>query len=490
MLRRLGMLSGGMAIGQVGDAVGLADLDQAVRSPRFRHLRGLYRNVRAARDRLSLRYEFAIPLAPTERQAADMAALCLVAISFLCVVSVPVIWLGGDRLAQVTQMPGLAHILWLLPATMGMAGIAQFLNYWSVYRGTFRLNASSRIVQSVLQSVMQVVLGVLGAGPGGMVLGYAVAYGVRAANFLLRLPRRDWRLLRGARVTAMRKCAIEQWRYPVLSAPSGLLQNGYAAVAGGAARRSLRACGCRLVWPRPAPDWPASPSSWSGRQSGISWRDRHQQQGGFVQAVQAGELGLLRFWVSSLWRHYCWPDLPCSLLCLVKRGELPAKSPDYLVPLYLTRLVVTPVSQTLNAYGRQSQHLLTATLDTSLLATSFVIAWQFSLEPLTTVLMFSVGSSLAYLLYFWLAFNAARSLARLAVEVEAQQREPAIDRAPLSASPARRSGSTGLPQRLAVLRRRPVIRFGVAKLGSPWQRTGGGWRRVFPDRGTQLASAR
>jgi O-antigen/teichoic acid export membrane protein len=101
-----------------------------------------------------------------------------------------------------------------------------------------------------------------------------------------------------------------------------------------------------------------------------------------------------------------------------------------LVPLYLTRLVVTPVSQTLNAYGRQSQHLLTATLDTSLLATSFVIAWQFSLEPLTTVLMFSVGSSLAYLLYFWLAFNAARSLARLAVEVEAQQREPAIDALP------------------------------------------------------------
>ena len=429
MLRRLGMLSGGMAIGQAVTLLASPILTRLYDPHDF----GIYAVFTALSGLLgtvvALRYEFAIPLAPTERQAADLAALCLVAISFLCVVSVPVIWLGGDRLAQVTQMPGLAHILWWLPATMGMAGIAQFLNYWSVYRGTFRLNASSRIVQSVLQSVMQVVLGVLGAGPGGMVLGYALAYGVRAANFLLRLPRRDWRLLRGARVTAMRKCAIEQWRYPVLSAPSGLLQNGSQLLPAlllaslyGPAVAGWYGLGQRLIGLPVRLLGQAASQVYLGE---IAISSRGDSFKLFKQASLAFfALGIVIMAPLLL----AGPSLFAFVFGETWRtaGEITR----LLVPLYLTRLVVTPVSQTLNAYGRQSQHLLTATLDTSLLATSFVIAWQFSLEPLTTVLMFSVGSSLAYLLYFWLAFNAARSLARLAVEVEAQQREPAIDALP------------------------------------------------------------
>ena len=118
---------------------------------------------------LALRYEAAIPLAPTERQAGNMAALCLVVTVLVSLVSVPLIWVSSAWLERVTQMPGLATMLWLLPATMVLAGLEQLLSFWSVYRGTFRLNAASRVVQSLVQSVLQVVLGIAGAGPFGLV---------------------------------------------------------------------------------------------------------------------------------------------------------------------------------------------------------------------------------------------------------------------------------------------------------------------------------
>jgi O-antigen/teichoic acid export membrane protein len=342
----------------------------------------------------------------------------------LSAVSVPLIWLGSDWLAQVTQMPGLTHILWLLPATMLMAGIAQFLNYWSVYRGTFRLNASSRVVQAVLQSALQVVLGAIGAGPVGLVLGYAVAYGIRAANFILRLPRRDWGLLYGARAAAMRRLAIEEWRYPVLSAPSTLLQNGtqllpavLLAALYGPAVAGWFGLGQRLIGLPVRLLGQAASQVFLG-EIAIS------SKGDSFKLFKRASMAFLVLGVIIM-----APLLLAgpSLFALVfgETWRTAGEITRYLVPLYLTRLVVTPVSQTLNAYGRQSQHLLTAGLDTGLLATSFAIAWQYSLEPLTTVLMFSVGSSLAYLLYFWLAFKAARSLARAATEV--QPREPAID---------------------------------------------------------------
>jgi lipopolysaccharide exporter len=79
-----------------------------------------------------------------------------------------------------------------------------------------------------------------------------------------------------------------------------------------------------------------------------------------------------------------------------------------LVPLYLARFVVTPVSQTLNVMGRQHLHLVSSSIDALLMLATFAAAWRLDLPPLTTVLLFSLGSTLAYALYFAFAWRVAR----------------------------------------------------------------------------------
>ena len=84
-----------------------------------------------------------------------------------------------------------------------------------------------------------------------------------------------------------------------------------------------------------------------------------------------------------------------------------------LVPLYLTRFVVTPVSQTLNIVGRQGLHLISSTLDASLLVAAFGCAWAFGFGVLATVALFSACSTFAYLVYFALTWHAIRTTSRM-----------------------------------------------------------------------------
>ena len=411
LIRRLGTLSGGMAIGQLVVLLTSPILTRLYDPDDF----GLYAvftaTVRAARGRPVAALRDRHPPGPDRAAGRRYAALSLVVALGLSLASVPLIWLGSDWLAQVTQMPGLTHILWLLPATMVLAGLAQFLNYWSVYRGTFRLNASSRIVQSVLQSALQVVLGVLGAGPLGLVLGYAVAYGVRASELhptptsqgLAPAPRRardgrcgNWRSSNGG----IRPCLPHprSCRTATQLLPAVLLAALYGPAVAGWFGLGQRLIGLpvRLLGQ-------AASQVFLGEIAISSRRDTFKL---FKQASLAFlALGI----VIMAPLLFAGPSL--FALVFGEAWRTAGEITRLLVPLYLTRLVVTPVSQTLNAYGRQSQHLLTAGLSTAMLATSFVIAWLYALEPLTTVFMFSVGSSLAYLLYFWLAYRAARSLA-------------------------------------------------------------------------------
>ncbi len=79
-----------------------------------------------------------------------------------------------------------------------------------------------------------------------------------------------------------------------------------------------------------------------------------------------------------------------------------------LVPLYLVRFVVTPVSQTLNILGRQKLHLVSSSVDMAPDADDICGNMAAELPPMVAVLLFSLGSTAAYSLYFLLAWQVAR----------------------------------------------------------------------------------
>jgi O-antigen/teichoic acid export membrane protein len=409
-MRRLMMLSGSLAAGQA-IMVAVSPLLTRLYDPEDFGLFAVFSALTGVIGvMMSLRYELGIPIARDDAEAADMAGLSFLIALGVSLLMVPLVWFGGERLAAATDLPGLAWLLWLLPLTVFAAGLGQLLSYWSVHRGTFRVNALSRFLQSATQAVLQVGFGALNTGAPGLVLGYAIAYFTRIANFALIMPRADWALLRGVRFGAMRRLAVANWHYAAYSAPSTLLLS---------ATQLLPAVLLAMLYGPAVAGW-----------FGLGQRLMGMPVRLLAQAASSVFLGeVVRLAPDAVYRLFKRASLRFLGLGLLGMGPLLVLGPELfavafgerwrpagemaqlLAPVHLVRFVVVPVSQTLNLFRRQHLHLFSSGLATATLALSFGAGWWLDLPPLATVALYSVGSTLAGLLYFANVWRVARERA-------------------------------------------------------------------------------
>ena len=176
------------------------------------------------------RYEFALPMARDEDEAAVLLALCARIGLLVLVLSVP--------LAALLNMTGHLPLPWLLPLAVAAAGALQLLIMWSNRAQRFRALAISRVLQYGGAALLQVALGVAlwGAArqPAGAEAAWAlviapVISGVLAMLVLVQpAPAGGWRALLPARAhpgmqQAMRQVAVKFRDFPLLNTPHAFL---------------------------------------------------------------------------------------------------------------------------------------------------------------------------------------------------------------------------------------------------------------------------
>ena len=172
------------------------------------------------------RYEFALPMARDEDEAAVLLALCVRIGLLVLVLSVP--------LAALLNMTGHLPLPWLLPLAVAAAGALQLLIMWSNRAQRFRALAISRVLQYGGAALLQVALGVAlwGAArqPAGAEAAWAlviapVISGVLAALVLVQpAPAGGWRALLPARAhPGMRQVAVKFRDFPLLNTPHAFL---------------------------------------------------------------------------------------------------------------------------------------------------------------------------------------------------------------------------------------------------------------------------
>ena len=172
------------------------------------------------------RYEFALPMARDEDEAAVLLALCVRIGLLVLVLSVP--------LAALLNMTGHLPLPWLLPLAVAAAGALQLLIMWSNRAQRFRALAISRVLQYGGAALLQVALGVAlwGAArqPAGAEAAWAlviapVISGVLAMLVLVQpAPAGGWRALLPARAhPGMRQVAVKFRDFPLLNTPHAFL---------------------------------------------------------------------------------------------------------------------------------------------------------------------------------------------------------------------------------------------------------------------------
>lgn len=412
-MRRLALLSGGTALGQGLLVVG-SPLLTRLYSPADFGVLAIFSSLSAILGMvMALRYEFAIPLCDDDAEAADMVGLSAVVTILLTLLLAVAVWGLAPWFALVVDAPSLEPLLWLLPPVMLICGLTLPLNFWSVRQGTFRINSASQLAQSGGQVGSQLALGAAGLGSPGLICGYCLGYLSRLGCLMWVLPRHDRALLLQPRPAGMLRLARLHWRYPVFTTASSLLNSAaqllptiILAALYGPVTAGLFGLGQRVV------GLPVRVIATSASQVFLAELPRCGAPEAYHLFVRTSLYFLILGLVGMTPLMLAGPEIFAFVF-----GEAwheAGRIMQILAPLYLARFVVMPVSQALNVFRRQHLHLIWAAANGIVLVASFIAGWQLRLDPLETIALYSVGSTLVHVLYFGTAWSVAWTEARAA----------------------------------------------------------------------------
>lgn len=356
---------------------------------------------------VSLRYEYAISTCLSEAAVFRIISICVLC-TFITSTAVGLgVFMFASTIGHVTGSPDLPHLLWLLPVTLTFQGISLPIEYLLIHRGRIQPNAFNRLIHAVGQVSLQILLGLFCSCAAGLIIGYVGGYLLRMCHFLLQLSTREFRQIMRPQCTMLMRDARKNWQYPVYSSGASILQGGtlllpsiFLAALYGPTVAGWFGLGQRVIaLPVRLLGQTASQIflSEAPRMDDLA-RYRH-----FIKIVRifsiCGVLGLSPLMVFG-----------GSLFAFVFGEEWRAAGiiVQIVAPFQWARFVVVPVSQILNLKGKQSLHLLAAAVGMAAMLVSMCLGWAWSLGVLSTVAIYSVGSTSATLLYLAFVWRAAK----------------------------------------------------------------------------------
>jgi lipopolysaccharide exporter len=170
---------------------------------------------------VSLRYDFAIPIATDAEEAVHLVALSVLLDLVASLVLGIVVLLWRDPICSAFGAPELADFMWILPVALFVAGFSQAAASWGVYHRLFPAVGRMRAMQGLGQAFSQGLLGVARVGPAGLIAGDLVGR-IAGTEQLLR-PLGSAVRSTGTSVSAMWRSAKERWGFARVMTVASLL---------------------------------------------------------------------------------------------------------------------------------------------------------------------------------------------------------------------------------------------------------------------------
>lgn len=172
-----------------------------------------------------LRYEFSIMLPDREEEAANLLGLCLIVVTGISLLTVPLIWIAEGPFLALLNAESLAGYLWFIPPFVFMTGVFLALNYWNSRSRHYGRLSMVRMVSALTITGTQVGAGAAGLATSGSLIGASV-FGTTVATLILgwQIARDDLGLLRREiSWRGMKAGMIRYKKFPLYESWSGLL---------------------------------------------------------------------------------------------------------------------------------------------------------------------------------------------------------------------------------------------------------------------------
>ena len=350
----------------------------------------------------SLRYEYALPLPETDREAGSLLAAGGIALLGVATATAAIVITVGPALAGAVHASGLIPYLWLMPLGVLAAGAYQLLYFWSLRKRAFGAIARTRVTQGLMRSVLQVALGILVVGPLGLLAGQVA--GVAGGSLALagRNGLADPRLLRRLEVGQILRAARRYRRFPLYGGAAGLLNTA-----------TLQGLPILL--------------SWSNGIAVAGWFGLMQRLLGLPMAVLGSSISesflsvapelartrpweLKRLFLRIAWRMFVVAVGPVVVVMVAAPTLFPLVFGPYWAtsglyarywgPALLLQFVVSPLSQLTNVLEQQHTQLALDSTRTALILGVFAAASALDFSASATVLAAGIVMAISYGLYF------------------------------------------------------------------------------------------
>lgn len=118
-----------------------------------------------------MRYEQAILLPKDDNEATNLLGLCFLCVISISVLTIPILYFGGEALLSLLRAPGLAPFLIVIPPFILINGVFLALNFWNSRTRHFGRLSVARVTSSLATTGTQLGAGFVGLATGGSLIG-------------------------------------------------------------------------------------------------------------------------------------------------------------------------------------------------------------------------------------------------------------------------------------------------------------------------------
>ncbi|HEU5048439.1 MAG TPA: oligosaccharide flippase family protein [Rickettsiales bacterium] len=410
----------GTALGQFCSVL-LSPLLTRIYSPEMFGVLGVFTAVVGILSTVAtLRYEMALPLVRTQTDAANLLAVCIAALVITVTTAAAVV--GGISIAgaAASVFGVVAPYRWFMPLGLLCIGAYNVLLYYATRQHDFRVIARTKLYQGGVGPVSQIVLGLMGAGIGGLVtgsiLGQSAGIGYMTSRLLVAP-----RALAGASMAGMGAIAKRFRHFFLVSSWAGIIEeagNGYLLLMVMPVLYSSTAVGFIFLTDRiiGRPLLLISTSILQVYVGDVSRsiatdpgavRRRFLQMAGQQFVIVAGWLLLV--------------NVVAPYVIPLVFGEAWAGTVPYLRVLsiaYLPRMVLHAITHTLQVLEKQMLSALWEAGRLIALIGAFFISYRLGFDALHALLAYSIVQAAAHLLLFILMYKSIQSLQKVSPDEE------------------------------------------------------------------------
>ncbi len=354
-----------------------------------------------------LSYEAAVPLPHSEAEAANLLVLCLLASAVVGLISIPIVFVV-EPLLDAASVSWLGAYLVLLPVGIFTGGALAGLTGWMIRVKSYTEMAATRMTQSVVLVTTQIGFGVVGVGAPGLLTATVLGGVVGTIRLAAVTWRNDRWAFAGISLADLWETAVRYRRFPLLSAPSALLNTlglvapvflvvaVYGATVGGQFAFAQRVMGLPVVLLAAAVG-----QVYFGEAARLVRERPTDLRALFLKTTRTLALTAIGpFALAAVLSAFAFG---------IVFGQPWAEAGLYaaiLAPMYFLQFVSAPAAGTLDVLERQDQHFIREILRLVLLGGAVVTASILDLPPVGAIAFLSVAGCITYLLYSVSAWRA------------------------------------------------------------------------------------